>query len=112
MIVRIDNNVHAQIDDFYFASIMMHHTLSEEIVQAKKERLYNALRSLKDYAHIYPKARYKRAWRDAGYREFIAEDFHFAYEIFIIEETGEEVAYIVDACHSYLYYNEEDKYGN
>ena len=64
------------------------------------------MRSLKDYAHIYPKARYKRAWRDAGYREFIAEDFHFAYEIFIIEETGEEVAYIVDACHSYLYYNE------
>ena len=31
------------------------------------------------------------------------EDFHFAYEILIVEETGEEVAYVVDACHSYLY---------
>ena len=37
MIVRIDNNVHAQIEDFYIASIMVHPTLSEEIVQAKRE---------------------------------------------------------------------------
>ena len=43
MIVRIDNNVHAQIEDFYIASIMVHPTLSEEIVQAKKERLIKGL---------------------------------------------------------------------
>lgn len=112
MTVRIDNNVHAQIEDFYITSVAMHPTLSEEVVQAKKKRLYAALQSLKDYARIYSKARYKRAWRDAGYRELIAEDFHFAYEILIVEETGEEVAYVVDASHSYLYYNDEDRLGN
>ena len=42
---------------------------------------------------------------DFGYHEFIAEDFHFAYKIYTIEETGEQVAYVVDACHSLLYHN-------
>ena len=35
----------------------------------------------------------KQAWIDAGYKEFIAEDFHFAYRIYKIEETGELVAW-------------------
>lgn len=109
MIVRVDKSVHLAIEDFYDIAIQLHPTLSEETVIAKKLRLYAAIRSLKDYAHIYPKARYKRAWIEAGYREFIAEDFHFAYKIMLLKETNEEVAYIVDACHSLLYINPEDK---
>lgn len=105
MIVRIDNNVHVEIETFYAVSMQLHPTLDETVVQAKKERLYAAIRSLEDYAYIHPKARYKRSWIDAGYREFIAEDFHFAYQIFLIEETGETVAYVIDACHSLLYHN-------
>lgn len=105
MIVRIDKNVHAEIETFYAISLQLHPALSEAVVLAKKERLYAAIRSLEHYAHIYPKARYKRSWIDAGYREFIAEDFHFAYQIFRIEETGETVAYVLDACHSLLYHN-------
>lgn len=105
MIIRIDNSVHAEIENFYTVSMQLHPTLDEAVVQAKKERLYAAIRSLKDYAYIHPMARYKRSWIDAGYREFIAEDFHFAYRIFIIEETGEPVAYVIDACHSLLYHD-------
>jgi len=105
MQVRIDNNVHLQIADFYAISMELHPLLSEAVVEAKKNRLYAAIRSLKDFAHIYPKARYKQTWIDAGYREFIAEDFHFAYKIYRIEETKEEVAYVIDACHSLLYHN-------
>ena len=105
MIVRIDNAVHEEIENFYAISMLLHPTLDETVVQAKKARLYAAIRSLKDYAYIYPSARYKRAWIDAGYREFIAEDFHFAYQIFLIGETGETVAYVIDACHSLLYHN-------
>ena len=63
-------------------SMQLHPSLDEAVVQAKKARLYEAIRSLKVYAYIHPMARYKRAWIDAGYREFIAEDFHFAYQIF------------------------------
>ena len=95
MIVRIDKNVHVQIAEFYAISMALHPTLDEATVQKKKEM----------YATIYPKARYKLAWIDAGYQEFIAEDFHFAYKIYKIEETGELVAYVVDACHSLLYHN-------
>ena len=105
MIVRIDNALHAEIENFYAISMLLHPTLDEAVVQAKKARLYAAIRLLKDYAYIYPRARYKRAWIDAGYREFIAEDFHFAYQIFLVEETGETIAYVIDACHSLLYHN-------
>lgn len=105
MIVRIDNSVHVQIAEFYAISLALHPTLDEAVVENKKSRLYAALRSLESYASIYPMARYKQAWIDAGYREFIAEDFHFAYKIYTIKETGEQVAYILDACHSLLYHN-------
>ena len=90
MIVRIDKNVHVQIAEFYAISMALHPTLDEVTVEKKKSRL---------------NARYKQAWIDAGYKEFIAEDFHFAYRIYKIEETGELVAYVIDACHSLLYHN-------
>ena len=105
MIVRIDNNVHIQIAEFYAISMALHPTLDEATVERKKNRLYAALKELEHYATIYPKARYKQAWIDADYNEFIAEDFHFAYKIYKIEETGEMVAYVIDACHSLLYHN-------
>ena len=63
------------------------------------------LRNLSREATIHPYARYKQTWIDAGYRELITEDFHFAYTIYKIEETGELMAYVVDACHSTLYHN-------
>ena len=105
MIVRIDDNVHVQIVEFYAISLALHPTLDEAVVERKKTRLYAAIRELENYATIYPLARYKQSWIDAGYHEFIAEDFHFAYKIYTVEETGEQVAYVIDACHSLLYHN-------
>ncbi len=105
MIVRIDNKVHKQIEEFYAISMALHPSLGELVVKRKKARLYAALRNLSREATIHPLARYKQAWIDAGYREFITEDFHFAYTIYRIKETGEQVAYVIDACHSTLYHN-------
>ena len=72
MIVRIDKNVHVQIAEFYAISMALHPTLDEVTVEKKKSRLYEAIRALEKYATIYPNARYKQAWIDAGYKEFIA----------------------------------------
>lgn len=36
MIVRIDNAVHAEIEKFYAISMLLHPTLDETVVQAKK----------------------------------------------------------------------------
>ena len=53
-------------------------------------------------ARIYPKARYNQEWINAEYREFICEDFHFAYQIYTLE-NGSEIVRIHDASHSLLY---------
>lgn len=45
MIIRIDNAVHAEIENFYAISMLLHPTLDETVVQAKKARLYAAIRS-------------------------------------------------------------------
>jgi len=78
-----------------------HITLSETIVEAKKNRLLEALDSLGDFPNLYPLARLKASWRKRGYRECIFEDFHFAYEI--VEVDNEHLIAVSDAVHSLLY---------
>lgn len=104
MKVYIDRKVHFEIERFYEASLLIHETLDEVTVNKKIDRLYAAMEDLSIYAKIYPMARYKREWIDAGYQECICEDFHFAYQI-CVNEFGEEIVYIKDACHSLLYHN-------
>jgi hypothetical protein len=104
MQVLISKIVHLAIEDFYDIALKRHPALDEETVMKKVERLYSAMESLGKYAHIYPLARYKREWVKKGYKEFICEDFHFAYRI-VENESGEEFALIEDACHSLLYHN-------
>lgn len=60
------------------------------------------MKALGDYPTIYPIARLNSQWRVKGYREYICEDFHFAYEIVDVE--GEFVVYVVDAVHGLLYH--------
>lgn len=108
MRVIIEKKVHFVIEDFYRHSLMNHITLTESSVRRKKKRLYEALASLGDYAFLYPKSRYKQDWITNNYRDFICEDFHFAYTIEVLY-SGEEVVAIHDACHSFLFYNPEDK---
>ena len=91
------------IDAFYDAAILRHwHTLSYETVERKKDRLYDGLESLADYAAIFPQARLKHDWIERGWQEFICEDFHFAYEI-TYDIRGEMVIVVHDAVHSMSY---------
>ena len=45
----------------------------------------------------------KQDWIEAGWQEFVCEDFHFAFE-YGHDQYGEEVVYVHDAVHSLLYY--------
>lgn len=103
MRVIIDNEVHLAIEDFYRAAMVKHITLSFQTVEDKKNRLYDAIEDLRFNHRIYPKARLKQDWIDAGWQEFICEDFHFAYESGY-DKNGEEVIYVHDAVHSLLYH--------
>lgn len=103
MRVIIDEKVHLSIENFYRAALQNHTTLSFQTVENKKNRLYDALEDLR-YSHgVYPKARLKQEWIKAGLKEFICEDFHFAYESGY-DLYGEEVVYVYDAVHSLLYH--------
>ena len=100
--VVIRNEVHNSIKSFYRASIELHPTLTREVVRAKEKRLYAAIRALKSTYNIYPKARLRRNWINAGYSEMICEDFHFAFKV---EQmiSGEQIVVVHDAVHSLLY---------
>lgn len=102
MKVYIDKQVHHQIEVFYDNALLLHEALDEITIKKKIDRLYDALESLGTYAHIYPLARYKKEWVKLRYREFICEDFHFAFQIYTLED-GTEIVRIHDAVHSLLY---------
>jgi hypothetical protein len=103
MRVIIERKVHNQIKDFYDNALLLHEALDELTVNKKVTRLYEALQELGTYAHIYSVARRNKIWISHSYREYICEDFHFAYSIYD-DEDNNEVAKIHDACHSFLYY--------
>lgn len=103
MRIIIDNEVHQSIENFYRAAMLNHITLSYQTVEDKKNRLYDAIEDLRYNHRIYSKARLKQDWIDAGWQEFICEDFHFAYESGY-DQNGEEVVYVRDAVHSMLYH--------
>ncbi len=61
MRILIEERVHQAIESFYDAAILKHwHTLSFDTVENKKNRLYDGLESLANYATIFPKARLKK----------------------------------------------------
>lgn len=103
MRIIIDETVHLSIEDFYRAAMHNHITLTFETVENKKNRLYDSIADLRFYHKIYPKAYMKQEWADAGWQEFICEDFHFAYESGF-DASGEEVVYVHDAIHSLNYH--------
>jgi len=102
MKVYIEQTVHNQVEQFYEEALLKHGALDELTIIKKIQRLYDALEALGDYAYIYPLARLKDDWIKKGYREYICEDFHFAYQIYTLED-GTEIVRIHDAVHSLLY---------
>ena len=103
MRIIIDNEVHLAIENFYRAAMSRHITLSQQTVEDKKNRLYDAIEDLRYSYRIYPKARLRQDWIDAGWQEFICEDFHFAYER-TYDSHGGDLIIIHDAVHSLLYH--------
>lgn len=103
MDVYIDDRVHQVLKEFYQAAMLKHPALDEVVVQRKVERLYNKVDSLGRFASSLPLARVKTDWIARGYREYIVEDFHFAYQIYK-KEDGECIVRVHDACHSLLYH--------
>ena len=108
MKIYIDNLVYKVLDDFYDASMRNHITLDYPTVLKKIDRLENALYDFAPYADIVNKVPYRKDWQKAGYREFYAEGFHFAYDIYCLP-TGEQVLYYCDAVHDMMNINPEDK---
>lgn len=102
MEVFIEKLVHQQIVEFYEVAMSKHITLDENVVSHKIKRLYDAIELLGRYAEAYSVARLKREWITNGYREYVFEDFHFAYQIYT-REDGSRIVRVHDACHSLLY---------
>lgn len=104
MRIIIEPRVHQAIDSFYDAALFHHwHTLSYENVEERKKQLYTGIRSLKEYHSIFGTARLKQEWIEAGWQEFVCNDFHFAYEV-LLDKNGETMIIIKDAVHSMMYY--------
>lgn len=101
MKVVINPEVFDILDDFYRISRDRHITLSLETCLAKIDRLETAIMDFAKYAEILHSEPYRDDWKKKGYNEFIAEDFHFAYKIYVLPD-GEKVLRIHDAVHSLL----------
>ena len=104
MKVIVDDSVHHRLNEFYFNALLNHPALDEMTVIYKVERLYAALEQLGKYASALPVARLKTEWIALEYREYIVEDFHFAFRIYTDETCGISYVYVHDACHSLLYH--------
>lgn len=103
MKVYIEQVVHYQVEQFYEEALLKHGALDKLTVIKKIQRLYDSLEALGDYAYLYPLARLKSDWIKKGYREYICEDFHFAYQIYVLDD-GERIVRIHDVVHSLLYF--------
>ena len=103
MKVYIEQVVHYQVEQFYEEALLKHGALDKLTVIKKIQRLYDALEALGDYAYLYPLARLKSDWIKKGYREYVCEDFHFAYQIYLLDDD-ERIIRIHDAVHSLLYF--------
>lgn len=104
MRVVIDSLVVPKLKEFYAQAMKQYITLTEETVLAKIDRLLDAVQSLGDFPRKYPFARYKSEWISKGYHDFTYEDIHFAYKVVLLD-TGEEVVYVADVCHSLFYHD-------
>ena len=104
MRVVIDRKVYDVLKEFYTISCRIHLSLEYSTCIAKMKRLERAMFEFANYAEILHKEPYRNDWRELGYYEFVAEDFHFAYRVYVLP-NGEKVLRYHDAVHSVLNYN-------
>ena len=104
MRVIVHETVYQAVDEFYAAAIANHPALDIQTVLNKEERLYNALQTLGKTYYLSPDARFVLDWKQKGYKDFIYEDFHFAFHVVAIP-SGELVVAVEDARHSLLFHD-------
>ena len=108
MKVVIDSQVYNVLDEFYEKSREAHVTLGLSECLAKIDRLEHSMLQFAEYAEVFHKEPYRQDWHKAGYYEYITEDFHFAYRVYVLP-NGEKVLRYHDAVHSYLNYNQGEE---
>ena len=108
MTVVIDPQVYDVLDEFYEKSREAHVTLGLSECLAKIDRLEHSMLQFAEYAEVFHKEPYREDWRKAGYYEYITEDFHFAYRVYVLP-NGEKVLRYHDAVHSFLNYNQGEE---
>ena len=108
MKVVIDSQVYNVLDEFYEKSREAHVTLGLSECLAKIDRLEHSMLQFAEYAEVFHKEPYRQDWCKAGYYEYITEDFHFAYRVYVLP-NGEKVLRYHDAVHSYLNYNQGEE---
>ena len=103
MRVLIDELVFKKINDFYYAALLNHPSLTKETVDRKIWRMEQRLRTL-ERMQGFRKAWLKPEWVEQGWHEFLCEGFVFAYEVCIDETTDEQFVWVRDVIYSSLYH--------
>lgn len=103
MRVFIDNLVFEKVNDFYYAAMQNHITLTKETVDRKIWRMERGLQTLSQMQG-FRMAWLKQDWIEQGWHEFICEEFVFAYEVCLDEATGEQFVWVRDVVHGSLYH--------
>lgn len=104
MRVLIKEKVYQSVASFYEAALERHPALNEQTVRNKEERLYHSLLSLGEIYFLCNAPRYIDEWREAGYLDYICEDFHFAFQLSVLP-SGEMVVSVEDARHSLQFHD-------
>lgn len=100
----VSKKVAEKVAAFYDYAIEHHPSLDRNTVIRKEKRMMESLQFLTIFPEAYGFARFNQEWVKAGYREFVCEDFHFAYTIRSLK-SGERVVLVMDATHSLLYHD-------
>lgn len=104
MRVIVRDKVYEALDEFYAASMKKHPTLDLQTVLDKEERLFNALQTLGETYYLYNEPRYILDWIRKGYKDFMHENFHFAFHVVVLP-TGEMVVAVEDVRHDLMFHN-------
>lgn len=104
MRVLVRDKVYDEVERFYVAAMENHPTLDLQTVLNKEERLFRALQRLGETYFLYGEPRYIQEWKDAGYSDFIVEDFHFAFHVSVLP-SGELIVAVEDARHSLMFHD-------
>lgn len=104
MRVLVRDTVYDEVERFYEAAMEHHPTLDLQTVLKKEDRLFRALQRLGETYFLYGEPRFVQQWKDAGYSDFIVEDFHFAFQVSALP-SGELVVSVEDVRHSLLFHD-------